>query len=166
MTHFLRRRKGNHGYAVIKLDMSKAYDRVEWKFFRDRMLQLGFQESWVNLVNCVSTIKYKIRVNGELSEHQSGEGPQAGGPNFSVPCAEGFSALLARAEQEGKLHGIRVCRNASSVSHLLFADDSLILCKANDEEAQNLKQILLTYECSGHMINVTKSAVMFSPNTK
>ena len=67
MTHFLRRRKGNNGYAVIKLDMSKAYDRVEWKFFRDRMLQLGFQESWVNLVNCVSTVKYKIRVNGELS---------------------------------------------------------------------------------------------------
>lgn len=59
-----------------------------------------------------------------------------------------------------------MCRNASSVSHLLFADDSLILCKANDEEAQNLKQILLTYECSGQMINVTKSAVMFSPNTK
>lgn len=67
MTHFLRRRKGNNGYAATKLDMSKAYDRVEWKFLRDSILQLGFQESWVNLVNCVSTVKYKIRVNGELS---------------------------------------------------------------------------------------------------
>jgi hypothetical protein len=34
--------------------------------------------------------------------------------------------------------GINICRNAPSVSHLLFADDSLILCKVDPEEAQTL----------------------------
>jgi len=49
---------------------------------------------------------------------------------------------------------------------LLFADDSLILCKASEEEAENSKELLKIYEdCSGQIINTDKSAVMFSSNT-
>jgi hypothetical protein len=56
--------------------------------------------------------------------------------------------------------------NAPSVSHLLFADDSLILCRAREGDAQKLQEILQLYEeCSGQMINRDKSAIMFSPNT-
>lgn len=87
-------------------------------------------------------------------------------PYLFLICAEGFSALLSKAEMEGKMQGIRVCRNAPTVSHLLFADDSLILCKANEENVTHLKEILRIYEeCSGQVINTEKSAVMFSPNT-
>ena len=53
----------------MKLDMSKAYDRVEWPFLQEMMLKLGFQRSWVDLImKCVSTVSYRISVNGELSE--------------------------------------------------------------------------------------------------
>jgi len=172
MTHFLKkRRKGKEGFAAIKLDMSKAYDRVEWGFLGDILRLLGFQNSWVQLVmGCISTVRYRIRVNGVLSDEISPErGLRQGdpmSPYLFLLCAEGFSALLNCAEQEGRLHGIKICRNAPAVSHLLFTDDSLILCKASRAEAQQLKEILRVYEeCSGQMINVDKSAVMFSPNT-
>lgn len=81
-------------------------------------------------------------------------------------CAEGFSALLRKTEEEGRLQGIKVCHNATSVSHLLFADDSLIPCRANRGDAQNLQTILTLYEeFSGQMINKEKFAIMFSSNT-
>mgnify|MGYP003702766345 CR=1 FL=1 len=173
MTHYMRnKRSGQSGYAAFKLDMSKAYDRVEWNFLRDMMLKLGFHSVWVDLImKCVSTVTYRIRVNGELSE---GFTPERGlrqgdplSPYLFLLCAEGFSALLSKAEEEGNLHGIRICQGAPSVSHLLFADDSLILCRADGGEAWQLQSILQVYEeCSGQVINKEKSAVMSSPNTK
>lgn len=84
MTHYMRSKKrGKMGYAAIKLDMSKAYDRVEWSFLRDMMLWLGFNAEWINLVmHCVTTsVSYKIKVNGDLSEVFSpGRGLRQGDP--------------------------------------------------------------------------------------
>jgi len=173
-THFLRRRKKGKEvrcFAAIKLDMSKAYDRVEWSFLRDMMLKLGFAEGWVQLVmNCVITVKYRIHVNRCLTDEFVPErGLRQGdpiSPYLFLLCAEGFSSLLQQAEVEGRIQGVQVSRDAPAVSHLLFADDSLIMCRATEEEAVQLRNLLKIYEeYSGQVINSEKSAVMFSPNT-
>ena len=56
LTHVLqRRRSGLVGYATLKLDMSKAYDMVEWRFLRDIMAKLGFDGGWMELVmKCIT----------------------------------------------------------------------------------------------------------------
>ena len=86
--------------------MSKAYDRVEWCFLRRMMLKLGFGESWVNtIMQCVTTVSYRVKINGELTERFSPErGLRQGDPLFPylfLLCAEAFSSLLLAAESRG-----------------------------------------------------------------
>ena len=51
---------------ALKLDMSKAYDRVEWTFLEKIILKLGFQNSWVSLImECITMVTYSIMINGE-----------------------------------------------------------------------------------------------------
>jgi len=69
ITHYMRRKKkGKTSYAAVKLDMSKAYDRVEWSFLKQMMVKLGFNQRWVELIMiCVSSVTYRVRVNGDLT---------------------------------------------------------------------------------------------------
>jgi len=165
------KRKGADCYAALKLDMSKACDRVEWEFLRLMLYKLGFQQDWVDkLMNMVTTIKYRFRVNGELTEEIVPQrGLRQGDPISSflfLICAEAFSCLLNGAEERGETIGVRVCQEAPSINHLLFADDSLLLFKIVDGSAEHLQNVLSLYEdCSGQTINKDKSTVMFSRNT-
>lgn len=84
---------------------------------------------------------------------------------FFILCAEGLSALLRKYETQKWIHGIKVCRNAPSVSHLLFADDSYLFCKASEDEALRMGELLQIFEeASGQQVNLNKSSVIYSSN--
>ncbi|KAL4296377.1 hypothetical protein GQ457_12G000140 [Hibiscus cannabinus] len=157
--------------AVFKLDMEKAFDRVEWPFLKAVMLRLGFAPSWVDLImRCVSSVSSRVRVRGALSEAIR---PQRGlrqgdplSPFLFLFCSEGLSAALTAAQQEGQLPGVRASKHGPPVNHLLFADDSLVFLRNNIAEVQCLKDILLTYSAvSGQKVNFSKSTAYFSPRT-
>jgi hypothetical protein len=60
------RMKGREGFMALKLDMSKAYDRVKWNFLEAIMRKLGFASRWVQmLMTCVQTVSYSVLVNGQ-----------------------------------------------------------------------------------------------------
>jgi hypothetical protein len=151
--------------------MHKAYDRVEWEFLRKMMLRLGFHQEWVDLVMaCVTLVSYDVRFNSQLTdEFIPTRGIRQGdhlSPYLFLLCAEGLSSSLLHVEEIGGIEGVKVCRGAPSVSHLLFADDSLILLKADLTNAISLQQVLEFYCAnSGQLISVAKSSVFFSPNT-
>jgi hypothetical protein len=171
LTHFLQnKRSGGDCFAALKLDMSKAYDRVEWNFLKRMMEKLGFDSRWINLImQCVSTVSYKIKVNGDLTEViVPMRGLRQGdplSPYLFLICAEGFSGLLNEVERVGNMEGVTICANAPSITHLLFADDSLLLLKVNEGNANYLQHVLQLYEqCSGKIINKDKSSILFSKN--
>lgn len=86
-------------------------------------------------------------------------------PYLFLLCSERFSNLLRKAEQSKKITGISVSRGGLRISHLFFADDSLIFCKADKDQANQLMNILEVYgKGSGQVINLEKSAVFFSKN--
>jgi hypothetical protein len=171
MTHFLKnKRQGNRGYLALKLDMSKTYDKVEWDFVEAILKKLGFNQPFVDrLMMCVRSVKYRIKVNDEFTkEIIPDRGLRQGdpiSPYLFLICAEGFSSLMHHAEVTNMIQGIRICNEAPSVTHLLFADDSLILRRADTRNGKELQNVLDLYEaCSGQQINKEKSSVFFSKN--
>ncbi|KAK9671644.1 hypothetical protein RND81_12G044500 [Saponaria officinalis] len=105
-------------------------DRVEWHFLERILVRMGFAGGWINRVmECVTTTSMAVLVNGEPAE-------------VFKPSREVLSSLMRRAVEEGAIHGIRVANNAPAVSHLFFADDSILFMKANVSEAQRVKELL------------------------
>ena len=64
--HSMQRHTGKDEYMDIKLDMSKAYDKVEWPYLEVVMRKMGFDDRWVRLILiCVTIVSYSILINGE-----------------------------------------------------------------------------------------------------
>ncbi|XP_070668930.1 uncharacterized protein [Malus domestica] len=142
--HFLHNKRwGREGSFALKLDMSKAYNRVEWNFLEAVMLRLGFDSRWVAVVMmCVKSVSYYFLVNG-------------------------LSALIAHKEEKGVISGIRICDGALSVHHLLFADDSFLFGKVKLEECVEVQHNLDVFsQASGQEINLGKSSIAFSANVR
>jgi hypothetical protein len=150
---------------AIKLDMSKAYDRLEWNFLEAMMRKLGFEDRWVMLImTCVRTVTYAILINGQAHGHiVPSRGIRQGdplSPYLFIICAEALSSLINHFAGLGKISGVPMCRGGTRISHLLFADDSLLFGRANLEEWRHFKELLDIYgRASGQKINIDKTAI-------
>jgi hypothetical protein len=159
------------GQMALKLDMSKEYDRVEWNFLEGMMRRMGFVDSWVKLVmHCISSVSYSVVVNGVPNGMiYPSRGLRQGdplSPYLFLLCGEGLSALLHKAEEASDLHGVACSRRGPRISHLLFADDSLLFCEATMRECAVLMELLRRYEkASGQLVNTDKTSLFFCRNT-
>lgn len=155
------------GWMTIKTDMSKASDRVEWNFLEVLLERMGFDRIWVRwIMACVSSVSFSVLLNGNSHGHIKPErGIRQGdplSPFLFILCAEALVSCLNSAEAAGRLHGIKLSEHFPSIHHLLFTDDSLLLCKANSEEAKEILECLRLYgQASGQRVNQMKSSVIF-----
>ena len=119
---------------------------------------------------CVTSVTYSIMVNGAPRGYiKPGHGLRQGdslSPYLFLLCAEGLSALLRKAERDSLIKGISICKGGPRISHLFFADDRIIFCRANLSDSQALLALLAIYEnASSQKVNGTKTALFFSSNT-
>ena len=165
-----QRRKGKKGLMAIKLDMSKAYDQVEWAYLEAIMHRLGFQERWISLMMmCVNTVSYSVLMDGvprgRIFPTRGLRQGDSISPYLFLLCAEGLLAMLRLDKNGGIPRGISVCRQAPMVSHLLFVDDCIVFCNASKEEGARITKILENYERkSGQKLNREKTSLFFNKN--
>ncbi|KAK2410765.1 hypothetical protein QL285_046110 [Trifolium repens] len=169
--HCLKRRtRGAKGELALKIDFSKAYDKVEWSYLKGVLGKMGFSETWIKwMMLCVSSLNYSALMNFEkVGPIHPGRGLRQGdplSPYLFILVTEGLTSLIHKAVANGDIHGVKICRGAPIVSHLLFADDCFLFCRSTISETSKLMEILKIYEmASGQEINLSKSEVFFSRN--
>ena len=157
-------------YTLFELS-SKNYDRGEWSFLEEVMRKLGFNEQWITLMMiCVKSVSYSVLVNGEPKGMiRPSRGIFQGDPLsrfLFLLCTEGLHSLISKAANEGSIHGFGLSRRSPKLTHLLFADDSLLFCRSSKSECQKILQILESYESmSGQKLNRGKTSIFFSKST-
>ncbi|XP_057443227.1 uncharacterized protein LOC130735144 [Lotus japonicus] len=169
--HYMRKRiTGKSGFVGLKLDMAKAYDRIEWGFLRTVLSSMGFPQRMTDLImNCVCTASFSVLLNGRPGvSFTSSRGLRQGdplSPYLFILCAEVLSGLLLQAQENQAIHGIRIAPQAPEVSHLFFADDSILFFRATEEEVEVVNQVLTVYQqISGQLLNLDKSEISYSRN--
>jgi hypothetical protein len=163
--HFMKQNKAkkNHYYA-LKLDVRKAYDRLEWRYLEAVMIKLGFHRRWVQMImRLVTSVSFQVLFNGgKLQQFLPTRGVRQGHPisPYFLLAAKGILCLLKHHSLSSGLHGLMVAPSAPAVSHLLFADDSMLLFKADVESAEKVQQLLDLYcMAPGQRVNQDKSSI-------
>ena len=123
------------------------------------------------MLMCNSTVSYSMLINGEAKGNiVPSRGLRQGdpiSPYLFLLCAEGLSAMLRKEEEHGNIRGISVCKGAPQISHLFFADDSIVFWRANVDEGRRILKVLEDYEGeSRQKLNKDKTSLFFSKNTK
>jgi hypothetical protein len=134
-------------YGVYKLDLTKAYDCVEWCFLEEILERLDFQSKWRQWVmECVTSVKYVVRFNNEMLDPiKPSCGLRQGDPllPYLFLCvADGLSCILQKEVEGGALHELSICRNTPGISHLLFTDNTLLFLEANEYQAKMVDRAL------------------------
>ncbi|KAJ9680648.1 hypothetical protein PVL29_019845 [Vitis rotundifolia] len=160
-----RKEKG----LICKLDIEKAYDSINWQFLLEVMQKMRFGPKWLRWMwSCLSSARFSVLVNGVPSGFfPSSKGLRQGdplSPYLFVLGMEVLDVLIRRAVEGGFLSGCSIRggrRSHLNISHLFFADDTIVFCEANKEHLTHLSWILFWFEAaSGLRINLAKSEII------
>ncbi|KAB2614065.1 hypothetical protein D8674_036381 [Pyrus ussuriensis x Pyrus communis] len=171
MFHYLKGRKARNRFEMgFKLDMQKTYDRVEWDFFDAVMERMGFSSSWRSLISgYISSVKFAVLLNGQAGESFApSRGLRQGdplSPYLFILVGEVLSKLIQSAVDQGRLEGVKIGGSGPVISHLFFADDTLLFLRADMKNCRNLRHLLDNFcVASGQKVNLEKSSVFFGAN--
>ena len=137
-----RKEKG----LICKLDIEKTYDSINWNFLMKVLHKMGFGARWMEWIWwCISTANFSVLVNGvPVGYFSNSRGLRQGdplSPYLFVLGMEVLSVLLRRVVDGGFILGCSLRGRGGmkmNVSYLLFADDTIIFCKARQDHLTSL----------------------------
>jgi len=152
---------------ILKIDFEKAYDRVRWHFLEQVTIEKGFPSLWVDWI--MSTVRggqVCINVNGERSPYfKTFRGLRQGDPLspllFNL-VADVLGVLLNKAVDRGHIRGVLTDLLPRGISHIKYADDTVIMIDGSDQSIRNLKLIFYCFEwLTGLKINFHKVKCLY-----
>ena len=138
-------KRGEKG-LICKLDIEKAYDSVNWHFLMRVLQKMWFGSKWTEWMwSCISTAKFLVLVNGvSAGFFSSSKGLRQGdplSPYLFVMGMEVLSVLIGRAVEGGFISRCNIKQGsgpAANISHLLFADETIVFCEAKKDHLTHL----------------------------
>ncbi|XP_056688098.1 uncharacterized protein [Spinacia oleracea] len=150
--------------CMLKVDLKKAYDSIEWPFLKDLMLGLGFPECFVGWVMaCITTVSYSILINGSPTlPFRARKGLRQGDPMSPFLFALGMEYLTRHLQHLQSLPDFNFhprCEKLA-ITHLMFADDLLIFARADPHSVLMLFDAFSKFsKASGLEANLDKSNI-------
>ena len=163
-------RRGRTRHVALKLDLEKAYDRLEWPFIRETLEFFQVPSTLIALImNMISSTRFHIIWNGSpLPEVIPSQGIRQGdhlSPYLFILCLERLSIKLIEAIRNKSIHPLNF-RTGVHLSHLFFADNIFLFTRATAKDCTNLNCLLLEFcTMSGQIMSAIKSKTWFSPRT-
>ena len=155
---------------IVKIDLEKAYDRLEWSFIKMVLEHFGLPENCVKLImSCASSTTTSILINGsKMDSFQPSRGIRQGdslSPYLFILCMEFLGAQISGMCEQKRWDSIKASRNGPSFSHIFFVDDLLLFAKANSKKCEAIIDVLDHFcNLAGQKVNKAKSCILFSPN--
>eukprot|EP00253_Pinus_taeda_P033811 PITA_33811 len=150
---------------MIKLDLSKAYDRLNWKYLETVLERFGFHQRWIAWIhNLISSPHFSVLVNGSPSKtFNASRGIRQGDPLSSflfILAAEGLGRFIKQEQTTNRIKGLQIWGNNLPLTHQQFVDDIMLFGEPTVREIRQLRRILdLFAEAFGLEINKDKSCI-------
>ena len=171
MLHSFKTRKEKSRLMDVKIDLQKAYDRVNWNFLQVVLKNFGFDEKFVKwILECVSTVSFELLINGgKIGQFRPKRGLRQGdllSPYLFILCQEVFSRILEKEFMEKNISGVKASIGSTPITHVMYADDIVLFSKACRREANAINECLEKYcRWFGQLLNRVKSRIIFSKLT-
>lgn len=167
---YFRRMKDKKENMVMKIDLEKGFDKIEWSFVKYTLHSFNFPPKIISIImSCISTIGITILVNGSRTEFFE---PSRGirqddplSPYIFILCMECLSNTINNSIKMKYWKPVKIVRKGPALSHLFFVDDLVLISKAELNSCKNIENTLQIFcDQSVQTINQAKSKIMFSNN--
>uniref|UniRef100_A0A803PRQ9 Reverse transcriptase domain-containing protein n=1 Tax=Cannabis sativa TaxID=3483 RepID=A0A803PRQ9_CANSA len=159
-------RKNVSARCIMKIDLSKAYDTVDWNFVEDLLRLLCFPSRFINwIMTCLKGTSYHLLLNGRIQGSFKGKkGHRQGDPMsplLFVLVMEYLTRLLSSYSSKKGFGFHPLCKHLR-LTNLCFADDLVIFCKGNINSVRLIFEAFSKFcNDTGLSTNSSKSQIYF-----